>query len=64
MVALKRWLNVKEFENEFGIASSTQAKWRKEKKLPYSKMGGFVFYDRNLIDKMFENHCVVGVENG
>jgi hypothetical protein len=58
---MKRWLNVKDFEEEFGVSSSTQAKWRSSGILPYSKLGGFVFYDRNLIDKAFENHCVSGV---
>jgi predicted DNA-binding transcriptional regulator AlpA len=56
----KRWLSVKEFQEEFGIAQSTQAKMRKEKVLPYTKIGNFVFYDRNKIDEVFEKHCVVG----
>jgi hypothetical protein len=52
-----RWINTKAFKDEFGIAVSTQAKMRKEKVLPYSKISSFIFYDRNLIDKLFENHC-------
>lgn len=59
----KRWLNVKDFHAEFGIAESTQAKMRKERKLPYSKLGGFIFYDRNLINEVLENHCMVGASN-
>ena len=61
-----RWINTKQFEDEFGMASSTQAKKRKEKTLPYTKLGGFIFYDRILIDKMFENHCVndMGLNDG
>ena len=55
----KRWLSVKEFQEEFGIAQSTQAKMRKEKVLPYTKIGNFVFYDRNKIDEVFEKHCVM-----
>jgi hypothetical protein len=54
----KRWLTIKDFEEEFGVASSTQAKMRKEKVLPYSKLGGFVFYDRHLIDKVLEDHTI------
>lgn len=63
---MKRWLNTNEFESEFGIAISTQAKMRKENKLPYSKIGSFIYYDRNLIDKMLENHCVndMGLNDG
>lgn len=62
----KRWLNTKDFENEFGMAISTQAKKRKDGSLPYSKFGGAIFYDRNLIDKLLEQHCVsdAGVNNG
>lgn len=55
---MTRWLNTTTFAEEFGIAPSTQAKMRKAKTLPYSKIGGFIFYDRNLIDKVFEEHCV------
>lgn len=54
----KRWLTIKDFEDEFCIKASTQAKMRKDKVLPYTKLGGFVFYDRNIIDKVFENHTV------
>lgn len=54
----KRWLTIKDFEEEFGVASSTQAKMRRDKVLPYSKLGGFVFYDRNAIDKVLENHTI------
>ena len=58
----KRWLNTNDFAEEFGIKISTQAKMRKDKILPYSKIGGFIFYDRNLINKQFEKHNVVGME--
>lgn len=55
---LKRWINTEEFENEFRIKQSTQRKMRREGVLAYSKIGGFVFYDRNLIDKLLEDHNV------
>lgn len=60
---MKRWLNQKEFAEEFGISVPTQAKMRKGNILPYSKLGGFIFYDRDLIDKVLENHCMVGVKD-
>lgn len=53
-----RWIRPKEFEEEFGVTMETQSKWRRDKKIPFSKIGGFVFYDRNLIDKWIESHSV------
>jgi len=58
----KRWLNTQDFAEEFKIQISTQAKLRKQKILPYSKIGGFIFYDRILIDRQFEKHNVVNTE--
>ena len=52
----KRWLSPEEFEEEFGMSQSTQAKYRMKKKLPYTKFGGFVKYDRKKIDELFEAH--------
>lgn len=55
----KRWLSPKDFETEFGVPCSTQAKKRSNKQLPYSKWGGTIKYDRLKIDAMFEAHNVV-----
>lgn len=54
----KRWITPIEFEKEFSISKSTQAKKRSDKKLPYTKWGGSVLYDRFVIDKMFETHAI------
>jgi len=51
-----KWLNTETLAQEFGIAGSTQAKMRKEKKIPYSKVGGFIFYSRKKIDEWLEQH--------
>ncbi len=58
-MSTKRWLSPSDFELEFGVAVSTQAKKRSNKQLPYSKWGGIVMYDRMKIDAMFEAHDVV-----
>ena len=50
----KRWITPKEFEIEFSVSKSTQAKKRSNKILPYTKWGGSVLYDRLVINKMFE----------
>jgi len=54
----KRYLNTKELREEFGIAESTQAKYRGEKSIPYAKLGGFIFYSREKIYEWIENHNV------
>jgi len=52
----KRWLSPKDFEKEFEVSLSTQAKKRSTGELPYSKWGGIVKYDRKLINALFEDH--------
>jgi hypothetical protein len=54
----KRWIDPQEFELIFNIKVSTQAKWRMLNKIPYSKMGKCIRYDRLLIEKYFENHSI------
>lgn len=56
----KRWLTPLELETDYGIAQSTQAKYRMLMKIPFSKIGGrFIRYDRLQIDAWLENHQVV-----
>lgn len=50
------YLNTEQLRKEFGIANSTQAKYRSEKTIPYIKIGGFVFYSREKIYAWLENH--------
>jgi hypothetical protein len=52
----KDWINAKMLRAEFGIAESTQAKYRRMKKIPYSKIGGFIFYSRAKIYAWLELH--------
>ena len=54
----KKYLNTKELRAEFGIAESTQAKYRKQKSIPFSKLGGFIFYSREKIYEWIDNHSV------
>lgn len=55
---LKRWLTVEDFTNEFGMSKDTQVKKRASGVLPYSKLGGFIYYDRYKIDKLLEEHHI------
>lgn len=55
----KEWLTPTEFNEEFGISKSTQAKMRMDKKIPYSKIGNFVRYNRAEIHKWLHDAKVV-----
>jgi hypothetical protein len=54
----KRWINPNEFAEMFGIAKSTQAKMRREKSIPYSKIGGFIFYSVEKIETWLDAHSI------
>jgi len=57
----KRWLTPQELEAEYGICESTQAKYRMDKKIPYSRIGRkLIKYDRLKIDAWIEDHEIVG----
>jgi hypothetical protein len=64
---LNRWLTPDDVakptsEGGYGIAKQTQAIWRMEGKLPYSKVSSrFIRYDRHELDKWLESHAVVKV---
>jgi len=50
------WLKPKDLEEEFGIKVNTQASLRSNKKIPYSKVGNFIFYSREKINAWIESH--------
>ena len=52
----EKWINSDALFQEFGIAKSTQAKYRSEKSIPYTKIGGFIFYSREKIYAWLEKH--------
>lgn len=51
----KEWLTPTEFAEEFGISKSTQAKMRMKGTIPFSKVGNFVRYSREVIHKWLED---------
>lgn len=62
----KRWLNPKELRDEYGISLSCQAKMRmaySSRRIPFSKIGKFIRYDRFELDKWLENHKIVYVND-
>jgi len=64
---LNRWLTPDDVaktsaEGGYEIAKQTQAIWRMEGKIPYSKLSSrFIRYDRLELDKWLESHAVVKV---
>lgn len=50
------WINPKQLREEFGIAESTQAKYRRSRTIPFSKIGGFIFYSRVRIHEWLDMH--------
>ena len=54
----KKWLDVEDCASEYGIAPSTQALYRRERKIPFSKVGGFIRYSRAKLDEWLESHTI------
>ncbi len=59
MTPPKRWLRPADLAEEFGIAKATQDQMRSDGRIPYSKRGKFVFYDREKIDAWLEDAVMV-----
>lgn len=55
----KKWLDPSGLENAYGFSKSRQARLRMEKKIPYSKIGNYIRYNRNTIDQWLEDAKVV-----
>ena len=56
---IKEWLNPQEVKEEFGIALNTQAKYRMDRRIPFSKINGkFIRYNRYKLYEWFESYSV------
>lgn len=53
-----RWLTPKRLEEMFFIKISTQHVLRSKKKIPYTKFGGFIYYDIGKINELLEDHAI------
>lgn len=47
-----RWLKPSDLEEMLGMSRSRQAHLRCSGKLPYHKLGAYVYYDAEVINKM------------
>ncbi len=55
----KEWLSPDEVVQQYGIAKSTQAQYRTEGKIPFSKLGRKVLYSKSKLNKWLEDAEVV-----
>jgi len=58
MTINKLWLTPKELESEYSISVSTQAKRRMDRKIPFSKVGKFIRYNRDEINQWLKDNEV------
>ena len=54
----KEWLTPKDLFEDYEISTSTQAKMRMDRKIPFSKIGKYIRYSRNEINKWLQDHRV------
>jgi len=54
----KKWLNPRELHQEYGFSLSTQAKYRMDRKIPFSKIGKYIRYNRDDINKWLSSNSV------
>ena len=57
-VSQKQWLNPRELEQEYGFSLSTQAKYRMDRKIPFSKIGKYIRYSREDINEWLNSNRV------
>ena len=58
MSQCREWINPKEFEEEFGISIPTQDRWRRERYIPFSRVGRNIRYSRTRINEWFKDHDI------
>ena len=54
----KEWLTPRELEQEFSFSQSTQAKHRMGRKIPFSKIGKYIRYNRTEINKWLNDNRI------
>lgn len=56
----KKWLRSRDVKERLGISHGTLQNLRTNGKLPYTKIGGVIFYDQVDINKMIESNRING----
>jgi len=55
-ILMGEYLDTVGLEIEFGMAKSTQAKYRKQLDMPYKKIGGAIYYKISEIKAWIDKH--------
>lgn len=58
METLSTWLNPKTLEAEYGVSITKANRLRRERKIPFSKIGNAVMYKRVEIEAWLDEHKV------
>ena len=58
-VKFKRWMDSQDLMLEFHISKRTLQNWRRNKEVPYAKLGNKIYYDRTLIEQILQARCVM-----
>ncbi|MBS4068962.1 DNA-binding protein [Sulfurimonas sp. RIFOXYB12_FULL_35_9] len=53
------WFTPQGLEDNYGFSKSRQARLRMERKIPFSKIGSYIRYSREAIDKWLNEAAVV-----
>ncbi|MDN3582111.1 helix-turn-helix domain-containing protein [Mucilaginibacter flavus] len=61
---IKRWLKSFEVKELLHISTGTLHNLRTNGTLPFSKIGGVVFYDIEAVEKVLENHTTLNKGEG
>ena len=59
----KRFLDVKEVSNEYGLAVSTLYTMVSQRRIPYTKMGRRTKFDRVELDRWIHTHSVNPIQS-
>jgi predicted DNA-binding transcriptional regulator AlpA len=58
LLKTKKYLNPKELKKIYGFSIDNQAKLRVNRKIPFSKIGRYIRYNRAEIDNWIENNKI------
>lgn len=50
----KKWLKSKDVQKLLGISAGTLQTLRNQEKIPFTRLGGVIYYDRNELEKCLE----------
>jgi len=58
LLKIKKYFTPRELEKVYGFGLDNQAKMRSERKIPFSKIGRYIRYNRDEIDDWIEKNKI------